>query len=252
MDYCVISVDKDGNITTLVECMHQTEYDEILASVERLQKGMLCKDYIAIVTENIRELKEYFTRLELNNRRQFQILNRYTYNILGAYYAWIEFWESNFKTVFAPIKKKYYDQYFEYRMMYNLRTYMTHCEMGVTKTRLDIINDQLTVYIEPSRLLAHSERMQKIFIPELEAMVKKKEDIELDQLVNGFEKIYIEMNRELLSAITPELQGILNKLSTYLVFRNGVADSTYIREIESGKHALGLTSFLGVFAEKWC
>ena len=39
MDYCVISVDKDGNITTLVECMHQTEYDEILASVDRLQKG---------------------------------------------------------------------------------------------------------------------------------------------------------------------------------------------------------------------
>ena len=52
------------------------------------------------------KLKEYFTRLELNNRRQFQILTRYTYNILGAYYAWIEFWESNFKTVFAPIKKK--------------------------------------------------------------------------------------------------------------------------------------------------
>ena len=96
MEYSVISVDREGKITTLVECMPQRDYDKIMASIARLQKGMLCKDYIAIVCENIRELREYFSKLEPNNKKQFQTLNRYTYNVLGAYYAWMEFWESNF------------------------------------------------------------------------------------------------------------------------------------------------------------
>ena len=135
-------------------------------------------------------------------------------------------------------------------MMYNLRTFMTHCEMGVTKMQLDIINNELSIYIEPDRLLAHPDRMQKIFLPELETMVKSGKCIELDILINGFEDIFIKMNRELLNAITPELQDILNGLTPYISFKDGVADSTYIREKETGKHALGLTSFLGLFAEK--
>ena len=250
MEYSVISVDREGKITTLVECMSQTDYDKIKASIARLQKGMLCKDYIAIVCENIRELKEYFAKLEPNNKKQFQTLNRYTYNVLGAYYAWMEFWESNFKAAFAPVKKKYYDKYFEYRMMYNLRTFMTHCEMGVTRMQLDIINNELSIYIEPDRLLAHPDRLQKIFIPELETMAKSGKCIELDTLINGFEDLYIKMNRELLDAITPELQDILNSLTPYISFNGGIADSSYIREKETGKHALGLTSFLGLFIEK--
>ena len=116
--------------------------------------------------------------------------------------------------------------------MYNLRTFMTHCEMGVTKMQLDIINNELSIYIEPDRLLAHPDRMQKIFLPELETMAKSGKCIELDILINGFEDI------------------ILNGLTPYISFKDGVADSTYIREKETGKHALGLTSFLGLFAEK--
>ena len=37
------------------------------------------------------------------------------------------------KKIFEPFKKKYYDENFEYRMMYNLRIYMTHCEMAITQ-----------------------------------------------------------------------------------------------------------------------
>lgn len=58
------------------------------------------------------------------------------------------------------------------------------------------------------------------------------------------------MNHKLLNATTPKFQNILNNLAPYISFKDGTADSTYIREKETGKHILGLVSFFGLFVER--
>lgn len=251
MEYTVISVDKSGeNIKTLVDSLSEDAYESIMDSVGQLQTAMLSKDYIAITLENIRELKQCMNAIDLADRRSFQSINRYVYNILGVFYAWIEYWESNYKTTFAPVKKKYYDKYFEYRMMYNLRRYMTHCEMAVTQIECHFDKDEMFIYIEPEKLLQHPKQLQKVFIPELEDMVSKSQKIDLGSLISKFERLYTEMNQELLGNLTPLVQPHVSKLSAYIEFENGLANSSYIREKDTGKNGFGITSFLTLFVEK--
>ena len=41
--------------------------------------------------------------------------------------------QSQYKEEFAGIKRKFYDTYFEYRFIYNLRNYMVHESLGILK-----------------------------------------------------------------------------------------------------------------------
>lgn len=110
---------------------------------------------------------------------------------------------NNPKAIFAPIKKKYYDKYFEYRMMYNLRIYMTHCEMAVTQVQLKFDEGEMFIYIEPSKLLENTGRLQKVFIPELQQMYDDGKRIDLYELMEEFEKMFSLMHKELLKGIEP-------------------------------------------------
>lgn len=250
MEYTVISVDKSGNSKVLIDTLSEDTFSSIMESVGNLQTAMLSKDYIAITMENIRELKECMNSVDIADKRKFQAINRYVYNVLGVFYAWIEYWESNYKNIFAPVKKKYYDKYFEYRMMYNLRIYMTHCEMAVTQIECHFDKGEIFIYIEPEKMLHHPGRMQKSFLPELEDLQKHSKKIDLEALIVGFEKLYVDMNQELLKALTPVIQPFVSNLSGYVEFNNGLANSSYIREKETGKHIYSITSFLGVFVNK--
>ena len=241
MEYTVISVDKSGeNIKTLVDSLSEDAYESIMDSVGQLQTAMLSKDYIAITLENIRELKQCMNAIDLADRRSFQSINRYVYNILGVFYAWIEYWESNYKTTFAPVKKKYYDKYFEYRMMYNLRRYMTHCEMAVTQIECHFDKDEMFIYIEPEKLLQHPKQLQKVFIPELEDMVSKSQKIDLGSLISKFERLYTEMNQELLGNLIYRSNGSNVAYATSLakVFVNyfNTTESTAIVELAADQY----------------
>lgn len=147
MEYKIIAVNRDETIDTIVDTLSEDEYIEIMNNIHKLQTSMLSKDYYIVVRDNIRELLRFLPTIDIRDKHTFATINRYTYNVLGAFYAWIEYYESNYKAIFAPIKKKYYDKYFEYRMMYNLRIYMTHCEMAVTQVQLKFDEGEMYIYI---------------------------------------------------------------------------------------------------------
>ena len=133
MKYKIIAVNNDTTIKTIVAEISEEEYETIMSNIKQLQISMLSKDYYVVVRDNIKELLAFLPTIKMQDKYSIDTINRYTYNVLGTFYAWIEYYESHYKKIFEPIKKKYYDKYFEYRMMYNLRIYMTHCEMAITK-----------------------------------------------------------------------------------------------------------------------
>lgn len=133
MKYRISAVDKDATLKTVVDEISEKDYKTIMSNIRRLQVSMLSKDYYVIVRDNIKELLAFLPTIEMMNKYSIDTINRYTYNVLGTFYAWIEYYESHYKKIFEPFKKKYYDENFEYRMMYNLRIYITHCEMAITQ-----------------------------------------------------------------------------------------------------------------------
>lgn len=252
MEYKIIAVNQDETIDTIVECLSEDLYNEIMINIRKLQTSMLSKDYHIVVRDNVRELIAFLPTVNIKDKHAFATINRYTYNVLGAFYAWIEYYESNYKTVFSSIKKKYYDQYFEYRMMYNLRIYMTHCEMAVTQVQLLSDKKEMYVYIEPKKLLENTGRFQKSFVPELQKMNDDGIKIDLFELMVEFEKMFNLMHKELLKSIEPEIQSIIKNITPYLQFIDGKAKQCYIYEKETDKFAFGLSSFIGLYINKMC
>lgn len=252
MEYKINAVNQDGTIDTIVETLSQDEYTSLMDNVHKLQTSMLSKDYYIVVRDNVRELLHFLPTIDIKDKHTFATINRYTYNVLGAFYAWIEYYESNYKAVFAPIKKKYYDNHFEYRMIYNLRIYMTHCEMAVTQVQLNFDKGEMFIYIEPSKLLDNKERLQKVFVPELQRMRDNGIKIDLYELMKKFEGIFSSMHKELLKGIEPEMQNVIAQVAPYIRFVDEKAQPCYIYEKETDKYVFGLTSFVGLYVDKMC
>lgn len=253
MKYKIIAVNNDTTIKTIVAEISEEEYETIMSNIKQLQISMLSKDYYVVVRDNIKELLAFLPTIKMQDKYSIDTINRYTYNVLGTFYAWIDYYESHYKKIFEPIKKKYYDKYFEYRMMYNLRIYMTHCEMAITKIEFWPGKLEMYIYIEPENLLQNSSRLQKKIITELQKMRDDNEKIDLYELMLGFEKIFTSMHKELLKALEPELQNVLNEINPYLQFTSeGKAKLCYIYEKETDKRVYSLTAFIGAFINKMC
>lgn len=253
MKYRISAVDKDATLKTVVDEISEKDYKTIMSNIKRLQVSMLSKDYYVIVRDNIKELLAFLPTVEMMNKYSIDTINRYTYNVLGTFYAWIEYYESHYKKIFEPFKKKYYDKSFEYRMMYNLRIYMTHCEMAITQIEICPGKSEIYIYIEPEILLQNSSRLQKNIIKDLQQMYDDNKKIELYDLMVRFEQIFTSMHKELLKALEPELKKVLNDLNPYLQFTSeGKIKSCYIYEKETDKCVYSLTTFIGTFINKMC
>ena len=129
---------------------------------------------------------------------------------------------------------------------------MTHCEMAVTQVQLKFDKGEMFIYIEPSKLLENTGRLQKVFIPELQQMYDDGKRIDLYELMEEFEKMFSLMHKELLKGIEPEIQNIINQITPYLRFVDEKAQSCYIYEKETDKYIFSLTSFMGLFVNKMC
>lgn len=253
MKYIISAVDKDATLKTVVDEISEKDYKTIMSNIKRLQVSMLSKDYYVIVRDNIKELLAFLPTVEMMNKYSIDTINRYTYNVLGTFYAWIEYYESHYKKIFEPFKKKYYDKNFEYRMMYNLRIYMTHCEMAITQIEICPGKSEKYIYIEPEILLQNSSRLQKNIIKDLQQMYDDNKKIDLYDLMVRFEQIFTSMHKELLKALEPELKKVLNDLNPYLQFTSeGKIKSCYIYEKETDKCVYSLTTFIGTFINKMC
>lgn len=253
MKYRISAVDKDATLKTVVDEISEKNYKTIMSNIRRFQVSMLSKDYYVIVRDNIKELLAFLPTIEMMNKYSIDTINRYTYNVLGTFYAWIEYYESHYKKIFEPFKKKYYDENFEYRMMYNLRIYMTHCEMAITQIEFWPGKSEIKIYIEPEILLQNSSRLQKNIIKDLQQMYDDNKKIDLYDLMVRFEKIFTSMYKELLKALEPELKKVLNDLNPYLQFTSeGKIKSCYIYEKETDKCVYSLTTFIETFINKMC
>ena len=130
--------------------------------------------------------------------------NRWLYNFVDTFYSFINYYEKNYKSEFAVVKKQIYDTYFEYRFIYNLRNYMVHQDLGVLKKTTYFNSDKIEVDFKVSKSkLQQSTGCQKPFARELKTRNDISENISIKTVVEPFVKILLELQKEMLIALSP-------------------------------------------------
>lgn len=252
MEYRIYAINPKGEPEIIEDNLSEDEYNTIMSNIHKLQTTMLSKEYYYIVKDNMHDLLRYISNINPKDTCAFSTINRYMYNVLGVFYAWIEYYENNFKDIFSTIKKKYYDDYVEYRLMYNLRIYMTHCEMAITNIHVNYDEQSLFVNIKPKKLLQRKDSLQKKAILDLQKMVDENTLIDVYELIIKFEKIFNSMHTELIKGIEPIIKIVYDDIIKYIRFTGDKAQYCFISEKSSDKEIFGITSFMGLFQNKMC
>ncbi len=218
-----------------VELSEFTEKDfiECQNSVGRLNRAMLAVEYFDIVNDNLLELNKEIVDSNLQRDKFFININRRMFNFLDTFYAYINFFEKNYKDVFLKVKKPVYDNFFEYRLIYNLRRYMTHCEIAITKASYDVLKDKQTILLDMDEIIEKGKKsLQKKFVDEIKN--KKIKEIDLEKIITQFTYIFEKIQESIIELLLKDILLDLDNLKNVIVTKdNGGIIETYLRK--SGK-----------------
>lgn len=174
----------------------ETDYLAIKHMMSDVQLMMSEIDYYLMLKDNATELAEeiYIGKRDEN---KFNDLNRKLMNLLNSFYAWVEFYQHNYKDLFNTLKTKYYDSYFEYRLAYSLRRYTTHCSVCISTIEYDVLKEEEHIYIKPELLLENKEYFNSIVMNDLAELFKSNSKIELSDFLSRFVLMLEKMQMEL-------------------------------------------------------
>ncbi|WFR58251.1 hypothetical protein QA584_04065 [Anaerocolumna sp. AGMB13025] len=250
MGYKLVTFQDVGKYTIFKEITEE-ELKAAQESIRALQKIMICKDYYYIVVDNIDDWQKSLQSCDFLDNKSFTALNRYMYNILGAYYAWVEFYETNYKDIFGVVKKNYYDNYFTYRMIYNLRIYMTHCEMGITQSEINYDKQEVHIYVSPKNLIEKGKsRLQNKVVKELEEMISENKLLDVEMLINDFKDIFTDMNKDLTKALNPKVKENLNFLYDCISKEGKLVQCSFIFDEDKNEVILDIPTYINLFLKK--
>lgn len=200
-------------------------------SIKNLNKYMLIVEYYDIVKDNLLELMDEINKSELQHQDNFFVtINRRMFNFLDTFYAYISFCEKNYKDIFSKVKTATYDNHFEYRLLYHLRAYMTHCEIAITKVTYDILKNKQTIILDMNEITEKGKKnLKKEFIAEI-----KKENIkelDLKKIISQFIILFDKIQEAIIELILKDVLSDLEKLKNVIVTnKKGIIMETYLSE----------------------
>lgn len=175
----------------------QDEVNSIAADIKRLREWMNEIDYCSMVRENILDFLQDAERNGSGEIDNFVRLNRFMMNWLCTFYAWIEYHERHHKEIFSTLKKKYYDNYFEYRFSYALRKFTTHQALCINKMKFDVLKELTTFQIEIENILLYKNELKMDIRNELEKMMETTTYIDAVDFTCRFISVFEQMQGEL-------------------------------------------------------
>lgn len=209
------------------------EYKGILEIINIIDEASQISDFEYMVKENC---KLIIVQLQTKNiRKNFNpygirpvlVFNGLLNNLLASFYNYLEFLENRYKVGFEAIKKRYYDNFFIYRLIYNLRRYTTHGNLGITATCIMAQNYSCHVLIEIEEILKGKEKMQKIFLDELNSM--DESHIDVMKMIWDFICMFMCFHRDVLrEVIKPVLNEQIEELEKFIYTDSTGEKNTYL------------------------
>lgn len=247
-----ISKDLSGGKNEIIKNnISEDQFKVINESLEYLHTCMCEIDYCLMLRDNIYDFLRNIENDENDWDMVFVSLNRLFMNTMNSYYAWIEFHEKNYKSVFKPIVSQYYDAHFEYRLAYNLRSYTTHHSLAITSTTEHLDTGLKTIDIELEKLLDKKSGIQSSFRKELDDTVFKKRTQTIDAytfIINFFivfEKLQGDIWNSICKIVTSKI-ALLQKLTQN---DNTIKDTYVFTEDESEYVRVGAK--IALLMNKW-
>ena len=183
-----------------------------------LNKNVRCLDFYYIVKTNFSILlnKLNFKQTTIKKVNAIEI-NRLLYNFLNSLYSYIEYLERNFKQEFSKVKTHIYDKNFSYRLLYNLRRYMTHCDFGVTiiKTTYNSNNIHKKFLIDLNKIIT-SDTTNKTFQKELMLKVQIDSLLDILPILKEFESLLISFQEQIILALANQTKSSMINLIRYV------------------------------------
>lgn len=196
MGYSIIHIVKNREIT-YQNGITDDEVSRIKTNLDYLREVMIEIDYCSMVRGNVLDFLKDTESNGAGTEGNFVRLNRYMLNWLGAFYAWIEYHERYHKTVFSSLKKKYYDNNFEYRFAYTLRKFSTHQAMCINRIHFDVLKESTVFEIGINNILLYKSELKKDICRELETMADKSNYIDAVDFTCRFITMFEQMQKEL-------------------------------------------------------
>lgn len=186
-----------------------------------------------IAKRNLKDLLEFITQQQKKlDKIDTLECNRLLYNYIDTFYSFVNYYESHYKEEFAGIKRKFYDTYFEYRFIYNLRNYMVHESLGILKVTKEIYPDTILVkfIVETNRLIS-SNRVSNKMKDELKTSIKDEIDIgpilknHLNMILKLHEDMLLCLQSQILEKFAYISKYIKNKNDTFLLSNDEIVNS---------------------------
>ena len=151
----------------------------ILDSISYLGTHMHTYFFYQIVKRNLNQLLDFIDKAQ-NTLEAIDILecNRLLFNFADTFHGYINFFESNYKETFEPIKKDFFDNNFEYAFIYKLRNYIVHEDLPIFRfNTIDSNRHNLRVTINTDDLgIFHTSLDKEFSLVALSALKKKSKD----------------------------------------------------------------------------
>lgn len=188
-------------------------------------------DYYSILKSSLQELKEYIQRVEdfkfrfvspIVNKNVIVEINKKFINFASMFKTYLDYYEVQVKQIYGveseelkEFKKKcskFFDKYFEYRFLYNLRHYCVHYKLPITKVSQNMDDKCRKFYIEKKRL-----KEWKGWKSNIKFDIKNlNEDIDIKLFIIKIEKILNDLNRDISYYNTSEVLGVIKIMKRYI------------------------------------
>ena len=223
------------------------ELDLISESNKILENFNSFCDYY-IFKSNLKDLEDYLKLVEpLKNEISSAVimknvlneLNKLVINFAVAFRNYLDHYEITIKEVagekskeYREFKRKcsrYFDQYFEYRFLYNLRHYNVHYKLPVSKIERDVLKEKRIFFIEKDKLQKW-DGWKSIIKKDIDNL---KDDINISDFVKKFKSMISKFNKDVSYYNEPEVLAALKIMKRY----ERKNEEPYIIEeiIENGK-----------------
>ena len=209
---------EDGELDLINEC------NKILGDFNSFS------DYYIMLKHSLIELKEYLLKTENFNYRLKSPLelknviievNRKFINFVSMFRTFLDYYEVQVNQIYGnpsdELKEfkskcsKYFDKYFEYRFLYNLRHYCVHYKLPITKITQNVEDKRRVFYIN-SEQLKNWKGWKPIIKSDIENLEK---DIDIKEFIKKIESILNELNKDISYFNTSEVLGAIRIMKKY-------------------------------------
>lgn len=205
------------------------EVNEFLNTEKNLKRVMNSIDYYNIVRENIVELMKAIIDYKLKEQKGFATINRHLFNMLSSFYSYVKFYERHYHNEYKDIFSEQFDKYDTYKIVSELRKYTTHCYLAITKVKLNILTENISIQIVPEDLLQNDGgSLRKDVRDILLRMIERGEAIDLRLLTNDFLNIFTELQMKIMNRMKNKIFEDLKILDKFIYGKNMNKRESYI------------------------